>query len=148
MLEPQQLQSYRLVKSPWPRSRLRGSRAAGMAFQRKVAKLLRCQSWAKEILTDLWIRAPDQSLHSPDIVCLTSTYGILIECKLRRTQAAHEQLARYLRCVLGLGLARDWVLVQAFRWHDGGADTPARPPWQGLAVPTPAVIYDWHLLEV
>lgn len=155
MLVPQQSQSYRLVKSPWPKVRLRGSRAAGMAFQRKTVKWLQRNQISlglTRVLPDLWVRAPDGSLNSPDVVCLTSTYGIVIECKLRRNLAARDQLVRYLRCVLGLGLAERWVLVHAFRWHDGaparGGTAAEGPPWQGLAVPNPSVIYDWHLLEV
>lgn len=89
---PRRVEGLRWVQpraNPWPRVRLRGSRAAGIRFQKTVGRAI---PTAKR---DQWFEFLD--VHglgycSPDLFLLGHTYTWVLECKLTATDEADAQL--------------------------------------------------------
>jgi hypothetical protein len=75
--------------NPWPRARLRGSRAAGIRFQKAVARAIPGST------TDLWFEFLDAhglGCCSPDIILNIRGTLYVLECKLTAVPEADAQL--------------------------------------------------------
>lgn len=75
--------------NPWLKSRLRGSRAAGIRFQKAVAKAI------PGARADQWFEFCDRhglGYCSPDVILPTRDPIFVLECKLTATDAADAQL--------------------------------------------------------
>lgn len=76
--------------NPWPKARLRGSRAAGIRFQRVVARAI------PEARADKWFEFLDThglGYCSPDLILPTRGPIYVLECKLTAVPEADAQLA-------------------------------------------------------
>lgn len=75
--------------NPWPRERVRGSRAAGLRFQKVVAKAI------PGAHSDKWFEFADRhglGYCSPDIILPTRGPVYVLECKLTAVPEADAQL--------------------------------------------------------
>lgn len=76
--------------NPWPRTRLRGSRAAGIRFQKATARAI------PGARTDKWFEFFDShglGYCSPDIILPFGGEVFVLECKLTATDEADVQLS-------------------------------------------------------
>ncbi len=76
--------------NPWPKTRLRGTRAAGLRFQRAVARAIPLGQ------ADQWFEFSDRhglGYCSPDLILVGSRLIVALECKLTAVPEADAQLA-------------------------------------------------------
>ncbi len=90
------------AENPWPKTRPKGVRAKGLAFERRVARAI---PGAKH---GLWFRYEDQNgvgYCSPDLVLRLGGVPMVLECKLTDCPDARDQLEGLylpvLECLLG-----------------------------------------------
>lgn len=84
--------------------RLRGSRGAGLAYERALAKAVKSLNVA-EILHGQWFHYKDQfgpGWCQPDIVFLSAKFAVVIEVKLTNVQEARKQLQELYLPVLSV----------------------------------------------
>lgn len=83
-------------------SRARGSRAAGLAYERKVGKLLE-RLWPGEVNSGHWFEFTDaygQGCCQPDHFVVFPEQILLVECKLTENRSGWEQIRGLYRPVL------------------------------------------------
>ena len=98
----------------------RGSRAKGLAFERRVGKKLSCMIQRGELNGKLfsghWIEFEDENgrgYAQPDHFVLTSNRIILVECKLTQRSAAWIQLRRLYKPLLEHIFGQQVICVQS-----------------------------------
>jgi hypothetical protein len=90
------LRWVKLAQNPWPKLRLRGPKAEGIAYQHKVAKQLGLRE-------NVWFNFEDANglgYCSPDGLALHGGRIVVVECKLTQTTQAIVQLEGLYRPVV------------------------------------------------
>jgi hypothetical protein len=104
---PRRIEDLRWVQprtNPWPKSRLRGSRAAGLRYQRAVARAIPVAR------ADEWFEFLDRhgvGCCSPDLILVGSRLVFALECKLTAVPQADAQLAGLYLPVLAHHFGRE-----------------------------------------
>jgi hypothetical protein len=122
--------------------RLRGSRAAGMAYEKKVGKVLRILF--KEVHSARWFEYEDSAragVCQVDHFVVLPEKIILVECKLSETEEAWSQMADLYAPILAQHYRRGVARVQAARHLRTG-----RKLLSDINAAKPGQEYLWHLL--
>lgn len=100
--------------------RLTGSAARGKAYEAKVAGLLKGQVEAGllegELYIGPWFKFEDEAgpgLAQPDALLVTASHIIIVEVKLKQTQAAFPQISLYGQLAKEL-FGKPWLGVQVY----------------------------------
>ena len=116
---------------PGPR-RLRGTKAAGIAFQNKVGRFLAGEIDAKrlagKLYSDLWLMFEDSGgngFAQPDHFLLQPERIVLLECKLSQNTTAWAQIEGLYKPLLEHLFQRPVLGVQVF--HRMRYEEPGRP---------------------
>lgn len=104
------------TENPWPKSRLRGTKAEGKRFERLVALRLRTLFPQNEVQHNPWYRYGDElgdGLASPDVIVIAPEWLLLCECKRTFRPEAFEKLTRfYLPLVVARWPGRYYGMIQ------------------------------------
>src|ERR1700675_1625475 len=123
--------------SPWPKVRLKGARAKGKAYERKVGKLFRKlmgeQTLQGELFEGQWLAFYDangRGYAQPDYYILAPAVVLLVEVKLKQNTDAHLQLDQLYRPLLERLYALPVVMLQVFKFPRWEADARRIPSLQ------------------
>ena len=89
------------AECPWPKSRPRGTKALGLAYERAAARAL------PRAEHNPWFKFEDRhgiGYCSPDLLFIRDKAALLLECKLTDWEEAWEQLQRLYIPVVGAAL--------------------------------------------
>ncbi len=140
--------------------KLTGSAARGKAYEAKVAGLLKAQVEAGLLQGELyigpWFKFEDEAgpgLAQPDALLVTPTHIIIIEVKLKQTQAAIPQISLYGQLATEL-FGKPWLGVQAYCFPSVRRSAAAIDSLVGLIADQNMVentsncgaIFEWHWL--
>lgn len=78
-----------------PKPRLKGSRAKGLTYERKIGRMLKRDFSHLDVHSDVWFDCVDgngQFYACVDHFVLTPSAGFVVECKLTQSYLAYDQL--------------------------------------------------------
>jgi len=149
--------SYRIAKQvlwaapdkcPWPKSRSRGAKAAGLRYERAVARALK--GWA---IHGQWFKFIDKNGPGwccPDLLARFADSLVVIEVKLTETAAARAQISQLYWPVLGKIAKRPLLGVQIARHLTRNSGNSGNPVFstlpEALSVASPTLIPTVHWL--
>lgn len=86
------------TENPFPKPRLKGSKAEGKRFEKAVVLRLRGLFASAQVLHNPWYRYYDElgsGLGSPDVIVVTASWLLLGECKRTFRPEAFEKLQHF-----------------------------------------------------
>jgi hypothetical protein len=129
---------------PHAAKRKRGSKAQGLTYQKKIARVLK-RDMPEELVADQWIRFQDANGHGyaqPDFYSVFEDRVVLFEAKLTQNDSAKDQCLKLYAPLLTYIYGRPVVSCQVFRnirYRPAGLITD----WRELLA-LPAGYYNWH----
>jgi len=141
------LRAARLARGPgWKPSRVRGLKAKGLAFERKVLKQLK-EFFGFAFEPGPWIQFEDANgagFAQPDGVIAFLTHMVLIEVKLSETPSAAQELRGLYAPLVRKIWKKPVALLQVFKYC-GKSDIEF--PVEILTLrPNATEVYTWHCL--
>lgn len=146
------LQSVGLAaESPWPKLKLKGSRAKGKTYERRVGKYLRAAfaGAPTDFFEGQWLSFYDangRGYAQPDIYMVFPTFVLVVEVKLKQNTLAHKQLDGLYRPLLERLYQRPTLLLQVFKFPRWEADERRVADWTSVLSLPPGRIFEWHWL--
>lgn len=135
---------------PWAKSRLRGSKAKGIAYerrvQRKLKEMVREGSLSCSLFPSQWIEFYDENGRGwaqPDIYGVGEDWVLLVECKLTQQEWGYAQMNNLYRPLLEWIYKRPVLCLQAA--HNLIYSNRLCSPQERISLPEG--FWTWHFLR-